>query len=60
MYIDYNKIIMSTQNNLIIVSGSVKQRGAQIYILIILYKSRLNEIHKTKPSQIELNQTKPN
>jgi hypothetical protein len=30
--IDYNKIIMSTQNNLIIVIGSGKQREAQINI----------------------------
>jgi len=27
---DYNKIIMSMQNNSIIVIGSVKQHGAQI------------------------------
>jgi hypothetical protein len=28
--IDYNRFIVSTQNNLIIVIGSVKQHGAQI------------------------------
>jgi len=28
--VDYNKIIMSTQNNLIIVTGSEKQRKSQI------------------------------
>lgn len=31
LIIDYNKIIMSTQNNLIIVIGSVKQLGAGVY-----------------------------
>lgn len=31
LIIDYNKIIMSTQNNLIIVIGSAKQLGAQVY-----------------------------
>jgi hypothetical protein len=50
---------MSTQNNLIIVTDSAKQREAQIYIKN-LYKSWLNEIHKTKPSQIEPYRTKPN
>jgi hypothetical protein len=30
--IDYNKIIMSPQNNLIIVTASVKQCGAQMFI----------------------------
>jgi hypothetical protein len=31
---DYNKIIMSTKNNLIIVIGSVKQCGTQMFIYI--------------------------
>jgi len=31
--IDYNKIIMFTQNNLILVLGSVKQHGAQILVM---------------------------
>jgi hypothetical protein len=29
--IDYNKTIMSTQNNLIIITGSAKQREAQMF-----------------------------
>jgi hypothetical protein len=31
--IDYNKIIMSTQNNWILVVGSAKQRKAQIFVM---------------------------
>jgi hypothetical protein len=29
--IDYNKIIMFTQNNLVMVTSSAKHRGSQIY-----------------------------
>jgi hypothetical protein len=35
--IDYNKIMMPTQNNLIIVIGSAKQSEVQIIIIIIIY-----------------------
>jgi hypothetical protein len=30
-FFDYNRIIVSTQNNVIIITSSAKQRGAQMY-----------------------------
>jgi hypothetical protein len=45
-YIENLKIIMSTQNNLIIITGSAKHCGAQLYIYIYIHSSQIFERQK--------------